>query len=312
MTSARGLIWCCTFLVLDAVQAVYLGGLFQRQDSFLLGGVVFGLSASACLLWTGRRHRGELSNALRSRSALLGLNVSAAGAWLTYLIAIQLIEPAIVFTVFSGFIPMTAVAAGYLGVLRAPRVRNGIEALGYLVLIAGILMLAATTLLGWSGFVRGGISTALAGLGLAALSGALIAAMLLFSDRLDRAGVGPVAQFGLRFPVYVILAMVGFALGIDDKGPVPTADFVYAVVTGLLVLAFPIYAVQKAVSLTSTLNISLFAAAGPFVVFLLQTIEGRVGYAETTLTGLTIYFVGALIVAVGSIRAATRSELSPE
>jgi hypothetical protein len=303
MTSdLRGLFWCCTFVILDAVQAVFCGGIFQRMDSFLIGAVVFGSPAAGCIAWTAFKSPAELSNALRARSALIWLNVTAAGAWLTYLIAIQLIEPAVAFTIFSGVIPIAATAARRLGVPLAPRLRNAIEVLGYIVLATGMIALACFTLLGWSGFVRGGVLVAATGLSLAALAGVLIAGMLLAGFSLNSAGVGPVAQFGLRFPLYVVLALTGFALGIDDKGPVPPADLLYAVVVGLAVLAFPIYAVQKAISLTSPLTIGTFVAVGPLIVFLLQMVEGRVHYSSATLVGLTIYFAGALIAAYSSVR----------
>jgi drug/metabolite transporter (DMT)-like permease len=223
--------------------------------------------------------------------------------------AIQLVEPAVVFTIFSGVIPIAASLAGHFGFRDAPLLRNTVEAFGYVLLALGMVALTAFTLMGWSGFVRGGPSTAAGGLSLAALSGALIAGMLLYSRRLDRAGVGPVAQFGLRFPLYIILTTFGFLLGLDDKGPMTEMDLLLAFVAGLILLAFPIYAVQKAVSLTSTLTIGAFAAMGPLVVFALQVLEGRVGYSRATLLGLTIYFVGALIAVVGSTRATLTENL---
>lgn len=304
-TAARGLFWCFIFLILDAVQAVFFGATFQRLDSFLVGALVFGLSASACLAWTLVRRPDHLARALADPGALAGLNVTAAGAWLTYLLAIQRIEPAIAFTLFSGIIPIATVAAGRSGFTGAPAMRNRLEAGGYLLIAAGMTALAAITLAGWSGFVRGSVADAGVGLALATLAGVMIAFMLLYSRRLDMAGVGPLAQFGLRFPLYTVLATTGFLLGFDDKGPAPAEDLLLAFVVGLAVLAFPIYAVQKAVSLTSTLTIGTFAAVGPFVVFVLQVTEGRVAYAQATLVGLAIYFAGALLGVFGTVRAAS-------
>lgn len=234
--------------------------------SFLVGAVVFGLPAAGCLVWTHARTPEQLLRAASTRWPLIGLNVTAAGAWITYLLAIQLIEPAVAFTIFSGVIPITAVAAGFAGFRDAPAIRHRLEAAGFVVFGIGIAALAVVTLSGLSGFVRGGIAVAAFGLALSALAGAFIA-------------------------------------GIDGKEPVPPQELLYAFVVGLVVLAFPIYAVQKAVSLTSTLTIGLFAAAAPLLVFLLQLIEDRVDYAPATLFGLSVYFAGALLTAVGSVRA---------
>jgi drug/metabolite transporter (DMT)-like permease len=304
-TKMRGLAWCLTFLVLDSVQAVYLGGLFQRMDSFLIGALVFGLSTAFCLV-TAAATGSDLRRALARPFDLAGLNVASAGGWTLYLLAIQLIEPAVAFTLFSGIIPLVALTAGRIGLAEEPGRRNPVETAGLAILTLGLIGLAATTLAGGSGFVRGGVGVALGGIALALVAGTFITAMLIYGRRLAGAGVGPLAQSGLRFPLYLALAAAGYSLGLDHKGPVAPADLATAVAIGLVVLAFPIYAVQKAVSLTSTLTIGAFAALGPLLVFLLQMPEGRVDYAPATLAGLLVYFAGALIAAFGSVRAAAR------
>lgn len=305
----QGLLWCFTFVILDAAQAVFFGGVLQKLDGFLIGGLVFGLSSIGCILWTCFRTPYQIKIARQHGAPLLGLNLSAAGGWLTYFNAIQLIEPAVAFAIFSGIIPIATIIASHLGFAEAEPSRNSLEALGNAVLVCGLLLLAGLTLLGWSGFVRGAVEAALMGLYLAAISGILIAMMLLYSQRLDGHGLAPVTQFGLRFPIYLLLTFVGYALGIDHKGPVPITDVLAAVGIGMIVLAFPIYAVQKAVSLTSSLTIGSVAAMAPLIVFLMQTIEGRVDYSHATSLGLSVYFLGAMIAALGSVRAvATQRE----
>jgi hypothetical protein len=81
-----------------------------------------------------------------------------------------------------------------------------------------------------------------------------------------------------------------------------------AIAAGLVLLAFPVYAVQKAVSLSTTLTIGTAAAVTPLVVFLLQRVEGRVEYSRATLAGLAIYFAGAMLAALGNVRAVARAE----
>lgn len=304
---AQGLVWCFTFVVLEAVQAVFFGGVFQRMDAFLIGSLVFGLTTAGAVSWTWVRDPEQISRAFANREALIGMNVSAAGGWIAYLVAIQLVEPAVAFTMFSGMVPLAALLAARFGVPEASRARNRLEMLGYIVLAVGLVVLVAITLAGLSGFVRGGAFVAVAGISLAALSGALVAWMLLYCHRLDRAGVGPVAQFGLRFLFYIVLSLGGVALGLDAKGEVPVGDLALAVFVGLLVIAFPIYAVQKAVTLVSPLTIGAVTALGPLFVFSFQVMEGRVEFAQATLFSLGIYFIGAAIAAFGSARA-VRSE----
>jgi hypothetical protein len=306
-----GLVWCATFLILDAIQAVYCGGIFQAIDSFGFGAIVFGVPAALAIAWVWLTKPAQLAAAFKARSSLVWLNVTTAGAWLTYLIAIQLIEPAVAFTLFSGIIPVSALAAARLGIGAPVGRQSMFEKVGMGLLIIGMAMLAAFTLAGLSGFVRGGPSSylgvAVLGLVLALVAGALITGMLLSSHGLVRAGVGPLAQFGLRFPLYTVLAVGGFALGLDAKGAVPLPDYLFAVLVGLAVLAFPIYAVQKAVALTTTATIAAFAATGPLVVFCLQMVEGRVDYSTATLAGLIVYFAGALISALAGTLTGIRN-----
>lgn len=300
----RGMAWCFIFVILEAAQAVFFGGVFQRMDAFLIGSLVFGLTTVGAVGWTYLRDARQLEAAFDNRSSLIGMNVTAAGGWLAYLFSIQLIEPAVAFTIFSGAVPITAIVAARLGIREASPVRNRLEAFGNIILAVGLVVLAGYTIAGWSGFVRGGVPTAIAGVALAAFSGVLITGMLFYCHRLDRSGVGPVAQFGLRFLLYIVLSIGGAGLGLDYKGPVPPGDILYAVAVGLFIMAFPIYAVQKAVTLVSSLTIGAVTALGPLFVFAFQMIEGRVDYAQSTLVGMSIYFVGAMIAVAGSARAA--------
>ena len=139
------------------------------------------------------------------------------------------------------------------------------------------------------------------GLALALLAGVCIAGMLHYGHRLHQQGVDPIALFGLRFLLYLPLSVGAFALGIDDKGAVAVTDVVYAVMVGPFLIAFPVYATQKAVSLTSTLTIGTITALGPLFTFVFQIIENRVVYSNATMMGLLIYVAGALVATTGRI-----------
>lgn len=298
-----GLLWCAAFVALDALQAVAYGNFLQRLDGFLVGFLVFGLCSLACLAWVAWTAPHEIAIARSEPSAVFWMGATSAGGWLTYLGALQLIEPAVALTLVSGALPLTMIVAARFGVGEAEPVHNWIEAAGNTVLALGILALASSTLLGWSGFVRGGPLVGLAGLVLSLLSGAMFAGMILISYRLERRGVGPAASFVLRFPLYLVLALGGTLLGIDDKGPAPANELILALIVGVPLLALPIYAIQKAVALASSLTIGTAAGLTPVLVFLLQMIEGRVDYSRATVIGLLVYMAGALLAAAGRARA---------
>jgi len=311
--SKIGLFFCLVFVTLEAFQAVYLGSVFQNADSFLVGACVFGISVLACTFITALFRAEELVASFRSWKILAALNVYAAITWCTYLLAIQLIEPAIVFTVFSGMVPLGTVIAAWCGLPEAGSTRQKSDIIGNALIFLALLFLGAVTVLGYSGFVRGSWLTGIAGVLLSAVSGLCTALVILLSARLNRKGVGPLAQFGLRFILYTFLALAAYALGLDDKGiRMQLSDLVVVIVVGLGVIAFPLYLVQKAIPLLQTSTIAAMTALGPVMVFSMQLLEGRVDYSAATLTGLIVYMAGALLAVYGSVLQSshTRTECS--
>ena len=299
-----GLICCLSFITLEAFQAVYLGSVFQEVDSFLVGTWVFGISVVGCTLATAIFRPAELAASCRAWRIVAALNLFAALTWTTYFIAVQLIEPAVVFTIFSGMVPLGSVIAGWLGLPEACSLKRRFACIGHGLILLSILSLAAITVFGFSGFVRGGWFAALAGVGFSALSGGCTAFVILYSVRLNSRGVGPLAQFGLRFLLYTLLALIAFLIGVDDKGvPTPASDLAWIVVIGLVIIAFPLYLVQKAVPLIHASVIAAVTALGPAMVFLMQLFDGRVYYSTATLAGLAIYIAGALM----AVYSATKS-----
>ena len=89
------------------------------------------------------------------------------------------------------------------------------------------------TIAGWSGFVRGGIEVAVAGVFLSVFEGVLFTWMLIYCQRMDRGGVGPTAVFGLRFPLYIVVAGGLAAAGIDQKVELSTFEIATIVAIGI-------------------------------------------------------------------------------
>ncbi|SFU22280.1 hypothetical protein [Mesorhizobium sp. YR577] len=71
-----GLIWAFSFVILEAAQAVFFGGVFQDYDSFLIGGAVFGFTAAGALIWAKVRTPEQLKIACANGASLFGLNLS--------------------------------------------------------------------------------------------------------------------------------------------------------------------------------------------------------------------------------------------
>ena len=298
-----GMICCLSFVSLEAFQAVYLGALFQGVDSFLVGAWVFGISAMVSFIATLVFRPAELVASISSIQVVVGLNVLAAITWTTYFTAIQLIEPAVVFSIFSGMVPLGTILAAIIGMKEARSPQTALLQLGNGIMLVSLLLLAGTTVAGMSGFVRGNSYVALLGVVLSAVSGCCTALVILYSVRLNERGVGPLAQFGLRFVLYTMVSVLAFRAGIDDKAmPISVSELSVVVAIGLFVIAFPLYLVQKAVPLLPASTIAAITALGPALVFAMQLVEGRVSYAPVTLVGLSVYMGGAFIAVFGVYR----------
>ena len=303
-----GLLWALAFVVLESIQFVFFGNVFQRISSVLFGALVLGITTVAFVGWSAWRRPTELALAFAHPRHLIAINLAATASWLMFLMAVQMIEPAIAYTLGTAAMPLMAWAAHRMGVPEGEAMRNRVEAIGVLIILGALIYLVVITALGLSGFVRGGGGIAILGTFLAVAEGALFTWLLIFCQRIDRKGVGASTVFGLRFPLYVVTAAVLAGVGFDQKAPISWSEMAVITAIGLMLIVPPLYALQRAVSLISTLTISAITALGPFIIFALQMIEGRVSYAWPTLLGLSIYYVGAVLAAVGAVRAASAQQ----
>lgn len=306
-----GLIFAISFVLLESIQFVYFGGLFQQMNSFLFGALVFSLTIVVFVGWTARKSPQQLKSALAMPKTLLAVNLGAVVTFSAYMLSVQLIEPAITYTISSGCMPLTAYALYRFGIREGEDMRNRFETAGNVLLFISIVFLALITVSGLSGFVRGSTADAFAGILFAAMDGIFFTLILVYSQRLNAGGVGPAAVLGIRLPLYVMVAAAAYQIAPDYPHPTLLSEpniILYAL-AGFLLLVPPLYFLQKAASMLSTLSISALTALGPFVIFCLQLIEGRVAYSPLTMTGLGIYVCGAILAAVGAVRAQTQTEI---
>jgi drug/metabolite transporter (DMT)-like permease len=95
------------------------------------------------------------------------------------------------------------------------------------------------------------------------------------------------------------LATLGWVIGVDAK-PSVAAGSLQIFLIGIVVIAMPSFLVQKAIHIVSPLFIAVASALGPFVVFGLQMMDGRVQFAAWTFIGLCMYCAASLILVAGA------------
>ncbi len=296
-----GILLTLLFVGLEAVQFVYFGGLFQNVNPFFFGALVFGVTVALIWLWAAFFRRNELSVARPNLPIILRINLAAAAASGAYLASVALVEPAVVYTVSAGAMPLVMWFFYHRGVPEAEAPRNRIETIGCLLLFFSIAYLCVITTGGYSGFVRGGVWAGVLGIVLALTDGTAFALVLVYSKRLDVVGISAEIILGLRMILYVIIASAVSAAVVAPAGTMSPAGIATMVAIGLAVTIPPLYAFQKAVSLISALTLSLLTTLGPFAIFGLQILEGRVDYSIATLLGLCLFSAGALLAAWGAM-----------
>ena len=296
---SSGLFFCVVFLTTESVRSVYFGGVFQQASSFVVGSLVFGIISVCILSYTYVTNRSQLILAWSIRSAVVKANLVTAASWMMYFFAIQLIEPAVAYTIFSGVILITMLIASKTGMVDEDIGNNQITTVGYKGIVLAIALLSAITAFGLSGFVRGTTLVAAVGLSLAVGAGALIAYAMIVCKRLDREGLTPSTQLGVRFILYVVVGGVLAVFGFDSKGEMSTPHLAEIVLLGIVLTGAAGYAVQKAVSLMTSRAIGVASAFGPCLVFSLQLVEGRVDFTPWTFFGVCLYCISALLVSIG-------------
>lgn len=294
-------------MFIEALQYVCFDDIFQGRNLFLFGAVVFGISAALVIGAAAIRAPGQMRAAGRNLPVLFVVNVLVCLSWIAILISVQVIKPAIAYTLGAGAMPLAAWAAhraGHRGgasprggIPKGDAPRNGLQRLGQWTNLASLARLSVVTVAGQPGFERGGVGVGLMGV-----------AVLICCHRLDRRGIGPGAVFGLRFVPCVVVTAAAATMGLDAKPVTPGAGKL-AVITcfGLLLIVPPLHALQRAVGLISNLTISVLTALGPFLIFAMQMAEGRAGFAPATLAGLALFFAGSLLAAFGAVRATMRT-----
>ncbi|MEM7292562.1 MAG: hypothetical protein AAF420_04075, partial [Pseudomonadota bacterium] len=85
-----GVVFALGFVLLESLQFVYFGGLFQRMDSFLFGFLVFGVIVVVFVAWTTLAAPDQLRAALRLPTQLIAVNVGAVITFTAYLTSVQL------------------------------------------------------------------------------------------------------------------------------------------------------------------------------------------------------------------------------
>ncbi|MGX7828005.1 EamA family transporter [Actinokineospora sp. 24-640] len=279
------------YAVLIAGTDVYAGHQLQSLNPITVGAISFTLAGVWFLGLDSVKH--GLRTALRPmrthRGDVIAINIMTAGAWLTLLYALKMLEPAVVNVVAFAIGPV-------LTVLLGPLLRKGSTVLRAEVLVA-VGVVAALALLSW-GSVSGNsgvgdIDTGQAVLGLALgfACGVACVGSVIYSKRLSDHGLTPLSSLSVRFFLMIVVSWALVATS-DEPGIGPA--FLPAALIAVIGVALPSYLGQLGIKYVEPITASLVDTLSPVFAFLLQLLDGRL-----TPSALTLACILAITVLVG-------------
>ncbi len=304
----QGILLVLAYVVFSSGNAVYLSGFLASTDVygtlffvFTLMAVVFGFAVKA---------QGGLRLAWRDGNvliALVGVNLTTAGSWLSFFFAVRSIEPALTSVIGSAVVPLTTLLFSTLVLGIAPRSRAQWT--------AATALLACMVLSAWvvfSGRTALSESTPLVGYVGSVVCGLSVALNTLISKRLNNLGAAPSEILATRFFLLIAIA----ALMADWDGFLMTfsthcLDLVLIAVAGNLA---PVYFLQSGLSRLPPIATGFLIGLSPVVYLVFQSFANRFSFAPVSVAAIcisTVIILYGVWVSSRSAPATVNRPLSP-
>jgi drug/metabolite transporter (DMT)-like permease len=279
---------------MSAIKTVYVSEIVHAIHPILLVACTFILTAGYFHLhcFVMRQYKVELGGSL---SALVGLNLMTAVAWIGFYYALKYVEPSVVSCLVTGIGPLVVLVLDRF-------IRKTRELFWSDITIGGGIVVVASYLV-WSGlrsagpsqteFDAGGLPLALAA---SILSGIGLTGVTVFNKKLFDLGWSPPQVLAHRFYLLVVLALLGVVTMLTPTERELWTKFVpsivFVAVVGVLI---PLFALQIGIRACSPVTVSSVLALGPVLTLSVQMLDGRT--PATTRALLGVFSITLLVVA---------------
>ncbi|ODS22470.1 hypothetical protein AB835_13975 [Candidatus Endobugula sertula] len=290
-----GALWSFGFITLESLQTVFLGSKLRHESSFLLSFTIFSILSAGIIVWTWLKHPGQFLIARKNLKYLILANITTTCSWGFYLLSVGKLEPVITLTLFSGAIYLTTLFTESDKTKQSHSINKYLTRISTLCMIFGLLWLIVTTLSGFSSSTGSNHREHILGIIFAIMSGVSLSFMISSCDKLDRAGLHPTTQIGLRLPLYIIVSLLAIWMGFDSKGKTADMASVWTILIAFPLVVLPMFTLQKAIEKSPPITIASILAMAPLLTFLLQMIAKDFPFSDATLVGLIIYCLGTVI-----------------
>ena len=296
MSELLGPVLVLVFTLSQAFRDVYFSSAFQKFDFFAVILLAFTLSTMIFAVVALVRSPGDFRKLRGQGGTMLAAQITTALAWSSFFFALTQIDPSVVNTIHSAMGPLVVVVLGAFGISLAQRTApTPLERVGYVGMALSVVCLWVVVLGGYSGLAVKSTGATAAGLGLLAVSGTAITLSLLYCKRLQDNGVGAEALTTVRYGGLILFAAAVVFLRDRPTGIETLREACTLAAAALLLIVFPLYALQVGIGRLTPLTANVVRALGPVFVFVLEQFDGRIQYSLPVLVCILIYSASVIL-----------------
>lgn len=288
-----GVFFVSSFVVMAAIQEVYLGRRFQTVNPIQV--MFFTFLIAAGFFWALQlRGRKSVAETVRMNwMPIVGLNMTTLVSWLGFFLALKWLEPAVESAICFAMTPLATTIAWKW--FRPTHPVNSSERLAAFGVLFGVVLLSLTATSGVSSIGDVGYAGSLLGVFLAFAASLGIVGNTYFSKILSEQGLSAPMVMAVRFPLLIV---VGGALWLGSTGqsdPLSWTFLIEMVLISFLTIVGPLYLLQLGVERCEPITVSLLFSSSPVVTYFLQLFDERLRPSLWTLGGITVCILFVLI-----------------
>lgn len=304
--SRFGVGYILLFNLLSGIQAVYLSGLLQKANLFATITITFSFVTIFFLgvsFFCKNRENIQINTQARFYNAII-INLTTAGSWLGFFVALKYIEPAVVSALANAIGPLLTL---FITVRIAKSdTFNRAEIFSAIGVLICMLLMIRSTINGTSALGNISKNHAIIGISMAFLCGLSMVLNTIYSKRLNNQGVKPHSIMTFRFILVILIGV--YISGYKEIMFTLHEYWLTLLLVALLGNVLPLYILQVGISKVPPLVVSFTLVLAPLFYFLSQQFSARISFSPETL----IYILCSLLLLSYGIIVKSRAKITTE
>lgn len=285
-----GILYVLIFTLLSSIQTVYLSGLLRHAEVFSTLSLTFMVVTIFFSLFVIIQKALHAKKSMpytplkKDKLGVLLINISSAGSWFGFFLALKYLEPAVVSLLANSISPISTLVILTVILHTQPAKKN--ELISAFGVIASIGFIIVNIYLGNSAVGRIDASTFLVGLIMTIICGLCMCLNTIFSKRLNGKGIEPEQIMSCRFYILIATAtlLAGFSNILDTIMNVPLEIIFISFIGNIM----PLFLLQVGIKRTPAMTVSLVLTFAPILCLILQMQDHRLVFSIHTAIGIIV------------------------